>query len=113
MDEAMNDLAFMVVGAYGEILPKQHGAPIRLAVPWKYGFKSIKSIQKITLLEEQPETFWHKLAPKEYGFYGNVDPSKPHPRWSQASERDIETGRRQPTLPFNGYGEQVAHLYRG
>ena len=118
IDEAMNPLTLMSVGLYGKTLPPQNGAPIRLVVPWKYGFKSIKSIVGIKLLEHQPPTTWNKLAPKEYGFYANVNPNHDHPRWSQASERHITTGglfsrNRIPTLPFNGYGEQVADLYRG
>jgi len=118
IDEAMNPLTLMSVGLYGKTLPPQNGAPIRLVVPWKYGFKSIKSIVGIKLLERKPPTTWNKLAPKEYGFYANVNPSHDHPRWSQASERQITTGglfarNRIPTLPFNGYGEEVADLYRG
>ncbi|NIP72178.1 MAG: protein-methionine-sulfoxide reductase catalytic subunit MsrP, partial [Gammaproteobacteria bacterium] len=110
--EAMNELTLLTVGIYGHVLPKQHGAPIRLIVPWKYGFKNIKSIVKIELTDEQPATFWNTLAPSEYGFVSNVNPKVPHPRWSQAFERDIGTRRRKPTLPYNGYGEQVAGLYR-
>ncbi|GAW95353.1 MULTISPECIES: protein-methionine-sulfoxide reductase catalytic subunit MsrP [Colwellia] len=118
LDEAMNPLTLMSVGLYGKTLPPQNGAPIRLVVPWKYGFKSIKSIVSITLVSQQPQTTWHKLAPKEYGFYANVNPEHDHPRWSQASERHITTGglfarNRIKTLAFNGYGEQVAHLYKG
>lgn len=118
IDEAMNPLTLMSVGLYGKTLPPQNGAPIRLVVPWKYGFKSIKSIVSIKLVSEQPKTTWQKLAPKEYGFYANVNPSHDHPRWSQASERRITSGglfsrNRIETLPFNGYGEQVAHLYKG
>lgn len=116
IDEAMNSLTLMSVGLYGKTLAPQNGAPIRLVVPWKYGFKNIKSIVKITLQEERPLTTWHKLAPHEYGFYANVNPEVDHPRWSQASERVIGAGgllsiKRQPTLMFNGYAEQVAHLY--
>lgn len=113
LDEAMNDLAILVTGLYGKDLPTQNGAPLRLAVPWKYGFKSIKAIVKIDLVEEQPTSLWMRAAPNEYGFYANVNPDVPHPRWSQSSERRIgELGRRR-TLPFNGYAEQVAHLYDG
>ncbi len=113
LDEAMNDLALLVTGLYGKPLPPQDGAPIRLAVPWKYGFKSAKSLVKIELVADQPNNFWHMIAPDEYGFYSNVNPDVPHPRWSQSTERRIgETGRRK-TLPFNGYGEQVAGLYAG
>lgn len=113
MDEAMHDLTILSTGLYGRELPAQNGAPIRLVVPWKYGFKSIKSIVKIELLEWPPETLWSLVAPQEYGFYANVNPSVNHPRWSQSSERRIgETGRR-PTLMFNGYADEVAHLYEG
>ncbi len=111
MQEAMNPLAMLAVGIYGHALPNQHGAPIRLVVPWKYGFKNIKSIVRIELTEEQPPTFWNKLVPDEYDFYGNVRPDVPHPRWSQAVERVIPTGERIPTLPWNGYGDQVASMY--
>jgi sulfoxide reductase catalytic subunit YedY len=112
LDEAMNDLAILSTGLYGKELLPQNGAPIRLVVPWKYGFKSIKSIVKIDLVEEQPTSLWMAAAPNEYGFYANVNPAVDHPRWSQASERRIgEFGRRQ-TLPFNGYEEEVAHLYK-
>jgi sulfoxide reductase catalytic subunit YedY len=111
MDEAMNDLTLLTVGSYGHVLPKQHGAPIRLIIPWKYGYKSIKSIVKIELTSEQPATFWNALAPHEYGFLSNVNPKVPHPRWSQARERVIGTGQRQPTLLYNGYAEQVAGMY--
>ena len=113
MAEAMNDLAFMVTGAYGKPLPKQMGAPLRLALPWKYGFKSIKSIKRISFVKEQPVSFWQELIPAEYGFWANVNPDVPHPRWSQANERDLETGERLPTQLFNGYAEQVAELYKG
>ena len=117
IDEAMNPLTLMSVGLYGKTLPPQNGAPIRLVVPWKYGFKSIKSIVSIKLVSEQPKTTWQQLAPNEYGFYANVNPKHDHPRWSQASERHISTGglfarNRIDTLAFNGYGEQVAHLYK-
>ena len=109
--EAMNDLTLLTVGIYGHILPPQHGAPIRLIAPWKYGFKSIKSIVSIELTDQQPRTFWNTLAPREYGFEANVNPNVRHPRWSQASERMIGTGERLPTLIYNGYGDAVAHLY--
>ncbi|MCS6772820.1 MAG: protein-methionine-sulfoxide reductase catalytic subunit MsrP [Thermoflexales bacterium] len=113
LDEAMHDLTLLVTGLYGHPLPPQNGAPVRLAVPWKYGFKSIKSIVRIDLVEEQPATLWNTVAPHEYGFYSNVNPNKPHPRWSQATERRIgEPGRRR-TLMFNGYERQVAALYAG
>lgn len=113
MDEAMNDLAILATGIYGEMMPNQNGAPIRLVVPWKYGFKSIKSIVKIEVIDYQPTTLWSSAAQNEYGFYSNVNPNVPHPRWSQSSERRIgELGRRE-TLMFNGYAEQVAQLYEG
>ena len=113
LDEAMNKLTILATGLYGKELPPQDGAPIRLVVPWKYGFKSIKSIIKIELVDKMPPTFWSTAAPREYGFYANVNPDVPHPRWSQASERRIgETGRRK-TLLFNGYAEEVASLYEG
>ncbi|QEH18055.1 protein-methionine-sulfoxide reductase catalytic subunit MsrP [Histophilus somni] len=116
--EAMHSLTLMSVGLYGKALAPQNGAPIRLVVPWKYGFKSIKSIVKITLSETRPRTTWESLAPNEYGFYANVNPKVDHPRWSQASERVIGAGgllsvKRQPTLMFNGYEQEVAHLYKG
>jgi sulfoxide reductase catalytic subunit YedY len=111
IEEAMHDLTIIATGLYGKPMPAQNGAPLRLVVPWKYGFKSIKSIVKIELIEFEPETLWSTIAPNEYGFYANVNPKVAHPRWSQASERRIgETGRR-PTLMFNGYAEEVAHLY--
>ena len=118
IDEAMNPLALMSVGLYGKTLPPQNGAPIRLVVPWKYGFKSIKSVVGIKFVEKQPPTTWNILAANEYGFYANVNPAVDHPRWSQASERRITTGgifaqNRIATLPFNGYGEEVAGLYSG
>jgi sulfoxide reductase catalytic subunit YedY len=113
LDEALNDLTLMATGLYAKPMPNQNGAPLRLVVPWKYGFKSLKAIVKIELVAEQPETFWNTIAPDEYGFYSNVNPEAPHPRWSQSTERRIgETGRRK-TLMFNGYAEQVAHLYEG
>ena len=111
MDEALNDLTFLATGIFGKPMPAQHGSPIRLVVPWKYGYKSIKSIVSIELVESQPPTFWNELAPKEYDFWSNVNPAVPHPRWSQASERLIGTGERVPTHEFNGYGKYVAHLY--
>lgn len=113
LDEAMNDLAILATGMYGKPLPVQDGAPIRLVVPWKYGFKSIKAIVKIELVAEQPSTEWSTIAPEEYGFYANVNPDVPHPRWSQSSERRIGELKRRPTLLFNGYGDQVASLYTG
>jgi len=113
LDEALNDLTILATGLYGEPLPPQDGAPIRLVVPWKYGFKSIKSIVKIELVARQPATMWSTIAPDEYGFYANVNPDVPHPRWSQDTERRIgELGRRE-TLMFNGYAGQVTHLYDG
>ena len=112
--EAANDLAFLVTGIYGKPLPAQNGAPLRLAVPWKYGFKSIKSIVRFTLTDERPTSFWEELQSSEYGFWANVNPAVPHPRWSQATEELIGTGgERRPTMLFNGYGEYVAHLYKG
>ncbi len=113
LDEAMNNLTLLVTGLYGDPLPAQDGAPIRLVVPWKYGFKGIKAIVKIELVDTQPETFWKDIASDEYGFYANVNPNVPHPRWSQASERRIGELTRRPTLMFNGYGDQVADLYKG
>ena len=113
MAEATNDLSFMVTGAYGKPLAPQFGSPLRLAVPWKYGFKSIKSIVKISFTKEAPKSFWQAVGPAEYGFYANVNPKVNHKRWSQATERVLHTGKRVPTLLFNGYGEQVAGLYEG
>jgi methionine sulfoxide reductase catalytic subunit len=113
LDEAMHDLTIIATGLYGNPMPAQNGSPLRLVVPWKYGFKSIKSIVKIELVEEQPATLWSSAAPNEYGFYSNVNPEVPHPRWSQASERRIGESGRRPTLMFNGYAEEVAHLYEG
>ncbi len=111
--EAMNDLPFMVVGAYEKPLPNQNGAPLRLALPWKYGFKSTKSIVRITLTDKKPKTFWSQIASNEYGFYANVNPEVPHARWSQATERVLgRDGERVPTLKFNGYGEWVADIYK-
>lgn len=113
LDEAMNDLTLLSTGLYGETLLPQNGAPIRLVVPWKYGFKSIKSIVKIELVEEMPQSLWMIASPREYGFFANVNPNVNHPRWTQASERRIGDAGRRPTLLFNGYGEQVASLYTG
>ena len=116
LDEAMHPLTLMATGLYGEPMPNQNGAPIRLVVPWKYGFKSIKSIVKITLTDSRPETTWNMLQPNEYGFYANVNPEVDHPRWSQARERVIGGGlfaAKQPTLKFNGYEDEVAALYDG
>ena len=111
LSEAMNDLAFIATGIYGHVLPEQHGAPLRLVVPWKYGFKSIKSITRIDLVEKQPATFWNTLVPREYDFTANVDPEVPHPRWSQRREKMIGTGDVFATQKYNGYGEWVAELY--
>ena len=113
MAEATNELAFIVTGLYGKPLPRQNGAPLRLAVPWKYGFKSIKSIVRFTFTDERPVSFWEELQNAEYGFWANVNPEVPHPRWSQATERVIGSDERVPTLLYNGYGAQVAHLYEG
>src|SRR5437867_4093791 len=113
LDEAMHPLALLTVGMYGQVLPNQNGAPIRVVVPWKYGFKSAKSIVRIRLVSEEPKTAWNKAASSEYGFYSNVNPQVDHPRWSQATERRIGEFRRRPTLPFNGYADQVASLYAG
>ncbi|MBV9555993.1 MAG: protein-methionine-sulfoxide reductase catalytic subunit MsrP [Pseudolabrys sp.] len=113
MAEAMNDLAFLVVGAYGKPVAKQMGAPLRLAVPWKYGFKSVKSIVKFTFTDKRPKTLWEIAGPSEYGFWANVNPQVAHPRWSQAMEEIIGTSEYRPTMLFNGYGEQVAGLYKG
>jgi methionine sulfoxide reductase catalytic subunit len=116
IDEAMHPLALMVVGLYGRVLPNQNGAPLRLIVPWKYGFKSVKSIVRIRFVSSQPRTAWNVAAPNEYGFYANVNPAVDHPRWSQATERHIGApllAARRPTLPFNGYAAQVAGLYAG
>ncbi len=116
LDEAMHPLTFLAVGLYGDVLPNQNGAPLRLVVPWKYGFKSVKSIVRIRFTEQQPATSWNIVTPREYGFYANVNPQVDHPRWSQARERRLGEGLfspRRPTLPFNGYAEQVAGLYAG
>ncbi len=113
IDEAMHPLTILAVGLYGRVLPNQNGAPLRLVVPWKYGFKGIKSIVRIRLVEHEPRTTWRQAAPEEYGFFANVNPEVSHPRWSQATERRIGEGGRRPTLPFNGYADEVAHLYAG
>jgi len=113
LDEAMHPLAILAVGLYGEYLPNQNGAPLRLVVPWKYGFKSIKSIVRIRLTDREPMNSWQLSAPNEYGFYSNVNPERDHPRWSQARERRIGEFLMRPTLIFNGYGDQVASLYSG
>ena len=112
MAEAMNDLSFMVTGVYGKPLPKQFGAPLRLALPWKYGFKSIKSIVRVSFTDKRPQSFWEEILPNEYGFWANVNPEVPHPRWSQAKEEVLGTGKKIPTLLYNGYGEYVADLYK-
>ena len=113
MEEATNELAFIVTGLYGKPVPAQNGAPLRLALPWKYGFKSIKSIVRFTFTDERPKSFWEKVQGREYGFWANVNPEVPHRRWSQASERMIGTDERRKTLLYNGYGAFVAHLYEG
>ncbi len=112
MAEATNDLAFLVTGAYGKPLPKQNGAPLRLALPWKYGFKSAKGLVRFTFTDKQPVNFWQTLQASEYGFWANVNPDVPHPRWSQATEQELTTGNRVPTLLFNGYAEYVADIYK-
>ena len=112
LDEAMNDLSFLATGLYGQTMPKQNGAPIRLVVPWKYGFKSIKSIVKISFVENEPLNTWQKENPKEYGFYANVNPNVDHPRWSQKKERVLGSFLKQNSLMFNGYEKEVAHLYK-
>lgn len=113
IDEAMHPLALLATGLYGQELPPQDGAPVRLVIPWKYGFKGIKSIIKITLMEQKPPSTWSRHAPKEYGFYANVNPHHDHPRWSQATEQRIGESGRRKTLMFNGYADQVASLYAG
>jgi sulfoxide reductase catalytic subunit YedY len=113
LDEAMNPLALLCVGMYGETLPNQDGAPVRMVVPWKYGFKSIKSLVKIHFVKDQPPTTWNRMAPQEYGFYSNVNPNVDHPRWSQAKERRLGEILKRQTLMFNGYGDQVASMYAG
>ena len=112
IDEAMNEMAFIGTGMYGRAMEKQNGAPLRIVLPWKYGFKSIKSIVKMTFTDQRPISFWEKLAPNEYGFWANVNPDVDHPRWSQATERILGTGKRVATQLYNGYGEQVAYLYK-
>ena len=113
IDEALHPLTILALGLYGKTLPNQDGAPVRLVVPWKYGFKSIKSVVKVAFLETQPPTSWNRYAPREYGFYSNVNPAVDHPRWSQAKERRIGEFRRRETLAFNGYANDVASLYAG
>ena len=116
LDEAKHPLTIMATGIYDKVIPNQNGAPLRLVVPWKYGFKSIKAIVRITLTDKEPPTSWNMANPTEYGFFSNVNPNVDHPRWSQASERRISTSfvaKRQPTLLFNGYEEEVGHLYAG
>ena len=113
LEEATHDLAFIATGLYGKPIPKQNGAPLRLVTPWKYGFKSAKSIVSFTFTDEMPKTFWWEIAPEEYGFWANVNPKVDHPRWSQASERPLGSDERVPTLPFNGYEPEVALLYKG
>ncbi len=113
MAEAQNDLAFLATGLYGKTIPKQNGAPIRLVLPWKYGFKSVKSIVRVTFTDQRPKTFWEGLQPSEYGFWANVNPAVPHPRWSQATERLLTSEQRVPTQIYNGYGSFVASLYTG
>ena len=113
LDEAMHPLALFATGLYGQELPPQDGAPVKLVLPWKYGFKGIKSIVKVTLVDKQPPSTWQNYNSKEYGFYANVNPMHDHPRWSQATEQRIGESGRRKTLPFNGYAEQVASLYRG
>jgi sulfoxide reductase catalytic subunit YedY len=113
MAEANNELAFLVTGMYGHPVPKQDGAPLRLVLPWKYGFKSVKSIVKFEFTDQRPSTFWEALQSSEYGFWANVNPAVSHPRWSQASERVLGEESRRPTLIWNGYGDYVAHLYDG
>jgi sulfoxide reductase catalytic subunit YedY len=112
MEEATNDLSFIATGIYGKPMPKQNGAPLRLAVPWKYGFKSVKSIVRFTFTDKRPKSFWEGLQASEYGFWANVNPEVAHPRWSQATEKPLGSSDRVPTLLYNGYAEQVAHLYK-
>ncbi len=113
MDEAMNEMTLMVTGLYGKPLPKQNGAPLRMILPWKYGYKSPKSLVKIEFTKKRPPTFWNRLEPLEYGFYSNINPDKPHPRWSQAMEQLIPTGEQRKTQLYNGYGKYVAAMYKG
>jgi methionine sulfoxide reductase catalytic subunit len=112
MAEAQNELAFIGTGLYGKPMPKQNGAPLRLVVPWKYGFKSIKSIVRFTFTDKRPKSFWEQIAAEEYGFWANVNPDVPHPRWPQSVEEVLGTGETVPTQIYNGYGEQVAGLYK-
>ena len=113
IEEATNELAFIGTGLYGKPMPKQNGAPLRLVAPWKYGFKSIKSVVRFTFTDKRPKSFWERIQPAEYGFWANVNPAVPHPRWSQATERVLGKGEtRVPTLIYNGYGEYVADLYK-
>ena len=112
LEEATNELAFIGTGAFGKPMPKQMGAPLRLVVPWKYGFKSIKSIVRFTFTDKRPKTFWEKVQPREYGFWANVNPEVDHPRWTQATEKPLGKSKRVKTLLYNGYAEQVAHLYK-
>ena len=111
--EAVNELAFIATGLYGKPIPKQNGAPLRLVVPWKYGFKSIKSLVRLSFTDKRPKTFWEEIQAREYGFWANVNPQVPHPRWSQARERMLDSGEKVPTRIYNGYGEFVAGLYKG
>jgi sulfoxide reductase catalytic subunit YedY len=111
MDEAMHDLTLVVTGIYGKRLPPQSGAPLRIVTPWKYGYKSPKSVVRITLTRERPPTFWNSIQANEYSWLSNVEPDVPHPRWSQKTERLLGTGGRRPTLPYNGYAAEVARLY--
>ena len=111
IEEAANELSMIGTGAYGKVMPKQNGAPLRLVVPWKYGFKQIKSIVRFTFTDKRPKSFWEQIQPKEYGFWANVNPEVDHPRWSQATEKLLGTGKRVPTQLYNGYAEQVAGLY--
>jgi sulfoxide reductase catalytic subunit YedY len=113
MEEATNELAFLVTGVYGKPVPKQNGSPLRLAAPWKYGFKSIKGIVRFEFTDKRPVSFWEEIQGQEYGFWANVNPKVPHPRWSQATERVLGSDERVPTLMYNGYGDYVAHLYQG
>lgn len=113
MAEATNELAFVATGLYGKPIPKQNGAPLRLVTPWKYGFKSTKAFIKVTFTDQRPKTFWAVIAPSEYGFWANVNPQVPHPRWSQATERVLGMSERKPTLLYNGYAEYVADIYKG
>lgn len=113
MAEATNELCFLATGAYGKPIAKQHGSPLRLAVPWKYGFKSIKSIVRFSFVADRPKGLWEALQASEYGFWANVNPAVSHPRWSQATEELIGLGERRPTLLFNGYGDYVAEMYKG